>query len=204
MRAVLKFVAEKISPPSVEEESAYSLPTDFMVRLYLLFSSEMLELTRVESSGIPLLGCSLSTISKVLNTIANASPYQVVMEFPVVKTASSGKNPSTDAAVVATIKNGYPVLLCEYKPVVNLIPERIVSGDFIEMLVQVYYCMKSYSLRTCPHCLTDLQVWHYYKFSKCADMLKIEWVKSFKYENFVPTQMELKEHFDFVIDAVKI
>ena len=158
----------------------------------------------MESSDIPLLGCSLSTVSKVLNTIANVSSYQVIMEFPVVKTTAPGKHPSTDAAVVATIRDGRPVLLCEYKPVVDFIPARIVSGDFIEILVQVYYCMKSYSLRTCLHCLTDLQVWHYYKFSKCADVLEIEWVKSFKYAKFVPTQTELKEHFDFVIGAVKI
>ena len=70
----------------------------------------MLELTRVESSGIPLLGCSVTTLSKVLNNSTDAPSYKVVMEYPIVKTSASGKNPSTDAAVVATIMNMKSVL----------------------------------------------------------------------------------------------
>ena len=40
MRTVLQFVAEKGAAPAVEAESSCSLPTDLMVQLYMLFSSE--------------------------------------------------------------------------------------------------------------------------------------------------------------------
>lgn len=75
-----------------------------------------------ESSGIPLLGQCVMALSVALNKELKKYKFGVWMEFRVIiNTHIPGKNPSSDATVVAivVVAKANPVVLYEYKPVVD-------------------------------------------------------------------------------------
>ena len=166
----------------------------------------MIDLAIEESSGYPLLGFCLATLTEVLNNVTETQSYAVVMEYPVVKTTAAGKNPSCDATVITFSDmrcSRLPLLLCEYKPRINFAAARVDPGHFIELLVQGYYCLKAKQLASCLLCLTDLQTRHYYKLCKSAgDEVTIEWVKSFRHATWKPTRVDLQEHYCFIASAI--
>ena len=84
----------------------------------------MLELREKEASGVPLLGTFVIHIAGLLNEAISGCRFRSHMEFVLVKDkVKVGVKPACDAAVVAIVnETSMPVLLIEYKPVVDIYP----------------------------------------------------------------------------------
>ena len=77
-----------------------------------------------------------------------------------------GKYPATDGAVVVVVSshsNIKPVIIYEYKPVVD---SQIEVVDRKDLLIQGFYCFHQYDTDECLLCLTDLYRFHYMKVTK--------------------------------------
>ena len=95
-------------------------------------------------------------------TIHN-SAFEADMEFPlVVDKVKPGVKPASDAAVVVAItsKSTKPILLYEYKPVVDTRLDYVERHHIMEVLIQAYYCLYQHEVPTFIHCLTDLHQWY--------------------------------------------
>ncbi len=94
------------------------------------------------------------------------------MEFDVVTV-----KPACDGAIVAVISDDkVPIILNEYKPVVDLRWDFVERHHLMEVLIQGYYCLYQHKVPTIIHCLTDLSQWYYFKVKPCK--LKIAWYNS--------------------------
>ena len=92
-----------------------------------------------------------------------------------------------------------------YSSTVDPCPQALQPSDFMEMLVQGYYCLKFHKVPTCLHCLTDLRVWHIYKLCMTgADILEIKWFKTFAYSGFTPSSDDIKHHYSYVLSALTV
>ena len=125
-----------------------------------------------EACGVPLLvNCVTYLAIELSKTIPNGA-FEADMEFPlVVDKVKPGVKPASDAAVVAAItsKSTKPILLNEYKPVVDTRLDSVERHHIMEVLIQAYYCLYQHQVPTFIHCLTDLDQWYYFK----VDILEI-------------------------------
>ena len=104
-------------------------------------------LHRKEACGVPLLGSFLTClVTELRETIPN-SAFTADMEFPlVVDKVNPGVKPASDGAVVAAITSKStrkPLLLYEYKPVVDTRWNYVDCHHIMEVLIQAYYCLIS-------------------------------------------------------------
>ncbi len=123
--------------------------------------------------------------------------FQVDMEFTVVvDTIKPGQKPATDTAVcVVTTHLTKPVILFEYKPVVDLRPKHVNRDHLMEVLIQGFYCLIQYRVRAVIQCLTDLNQWYYFRLERVFGgkkvHIKYSWYKSF-------CGMDVKSHVSFL------
>lgn len=150
-----------------------------LLTVYSFNSKNMLSIGVWESCGVPLLGSCTMILSKALG-----KEFKVDYEVPIdtVHTHTHGRNPVCVAslAITTTTATGelIPVVLNKYKATVNIRPNHVNAGDFLEVLVQGYHR----NITTCLHCLTDMFVFHYFKLCKSGNGLEIEWRKTFGYK----------------------
>ena len=72
-----------------------------------------------------------------------------------------------------------PVIIYEYKPVVDPQMSVVDRKDLTELFIQGFYCFQQYNIDECLLCLTDLYIFHYMKVTKfvacCATSLCVEY-----------------------------
>ena len=158
-------------------------------------------LRRKEVSGIPLLGIFLACVVEILNEKQVVACYKYELEFTVMKTSRT--NPATDGAVIVAVHDSspsypHPVIIYEYKPVVD--PQMSVADkkDITELLIQGFYCFRQYEIDECLLCLTDLYRFHYMKVTKAVRTMAIKWAKSISFEE----EKQMQEHFSFIAAAI--
>ena len=157
-----------------------------------------------EPCGIPLLGHSSVILCHLLNEESSTMKFAVHMEYSVVTTAMPGKNPSTDAAL-SIVNDHQPVLLYEYKSVVDTRRLSVNAQHLMELLVQGFYCLRNKGIAKLLHCLTDLYVWHYFMLSlnESRQGLVVERSKTFVYGS--PLQEpSVREHYNFVASYLQL
>ena len=148
-----------------------------------IVANNMLSMGSSEPCGVPLLGHSSVILCNIQNKESSTKKFAVLMEYSVVSRPLPGKNPSVDAAVLSVVSNTQPLLLYEYKPVVNTCTLFVNAQDLMELLVQGFYCSCNKGISNLLHCLTDLYTWHYVMLSlnvSCQGLI-IEWTKTFLY-----------------------
>ena len=168
-------------------------------KVQLVLNETMKELHYKEACGIPLLGVFVAHLAK---TLTDTTSFEILadMEFSVVThKLKSGVKPASDAAmVVALVYAVKPVLLYEYKPVVDPRVDRIERKALIEVLLQGFYCLYQHNVTTVIHCLTDLSQWYYFKLEKeKPSNMKIVWFQSIHEE-----ELNLHTHFSFLEPVV--
>ena len=128
----------------------------------------MLNLHQKEASGIPLLGSFVAYLADELTKAMNKT-FSADMEYHlVVDTGKSGAKPASDAAVVAITTEFIekPIILYEYKPVVDQRSNYVDNHQIMEVPIQAYYLLYQHKVLTLIHCLTDLHQWYYLKVDK--------------------------------------
>ena len=172
-----------------------------VVNYQRLFNDQMLELHEKEASGGPLLGTFVIHIAGLLNEAISGCRFHSHMEFVLVKDkVKVGVKPACDAAVVAIVnETSRPVLLIEYKPVVDTRYYCVEKSHLMEVMIQAYYCLYQHEVTTFIHCLTDLQQWYYFKVEKESPRkLKIAWYKSIN-----EPEINVGSHFNFLCPVIK-
>lgn len=165
-----------------------------------------LKITLYEASGYTMLGLFAVYFSNVLSGELKKS-FKYQPQYEVVDNEKSGQNPSTDTCIVLLMesctKDSIPVVMYEYKPIVNPDPSRMDVSALIEMLLQAHYCMRTHNLDTVLHCLTDLKSWYYYKigFNKGTSNLSLKWWFKIEQEDVV-SENQLEEHAKFLVGEV--
>lgn len=129
-----------------------------------------------EATGIPLVGMFAANVARLLNQILKQD-FKIDMEFPVVKDRKMpGHPPACDAAICAVVVQTQPLVLYEYKSVVDPRSASIEIHDLMEVLLQGYYCLRYYKRSTILQCLTDLDQWWYFKVTLVGqDKLTYMW-----------------------------
>lgn len=160
-----------------------------------------------EASGIPLLGNFLACVVEILNEKKVVARYKYELQFTVMKTPRiPGKNPATDGAVIVVVDDSspsyYPVIVYEYKPVVDSKMSVVNKKDVTELLIQGFYCFRQYEIDECLLCLTDLYRFHYMKVTKAGRTMAIKWAKSISFEEEEQMQKQMQEHFSFIAAAI--
>ena len=173
----------------------------------ILFSHVFLHFRQKEATGIPLLGTVLVEFAVQLADRSSVV-YRVDMEFPVVVNAvKRGQKPACDGALCAILASEpagqpesgddtTPVVLYEYKPTVDTRCDTVNPDDLLELVIQGYYCLRQYNLRTLLHCLTDLQQWYYFKLTYEHSQVKCMWFKDFHSES--PDDIDIASHVNFL------
>ena len=154
---------------------------------------------------MPLLGAFIVELAEELTRCLPPFTFLADFEFPVVMSSGkAGAKPACDGAVaviqaVGDTKKQQPLLLFEYKPVIDQRVERVDPHALLEVLLQGFYCLQQYKLRTVLHCLTDLSHWFYFKLEHVehAAKMKIAW-----YRSLAQTQLQLEEHVCFLQPVV--
>ena len=121
------------------------------------------------------------------------------MEFPVVvETTKSGSKPSCDGNICVPLRNAKPLILYEYKPVVDMRMNSVDHRSLMEVLIQGVYCLNQYRVSTVIQCLTDLQQSYYFGVDKVGStQVKYTWYKGFHDEI-----LNLKTHLDFLYPVI--
>jgi hypothetical protein len=86
------------------------------------------------------------------------------MEYTVMDTKRAGVNPSCDTAMVVTVSSqtdNQPIILYEYKPVVDPRRDYVNVRDLLEALMQGFYCVHFRKVTSIVQCLTDMHTWHF-------------------------------------------
>ena len=138
----------------------------------------------------------------VANQLADRFPGRTFlsdMEFPVVtQSLKPGVKPCCDGSV-AVIMDGElrPLVLYEYKPVVDPRSQSVDVNHLMEVAIQGYYCLHQHKVCTVVQCLTDLYQWYYFKAVKTTySKLHTEW-----YGSIYKTQ-DLEGHIKFLLPVV--
>ena len=142
------------------------------------FAKRMLNLINKEACGIPLLGAFAAELADHLS-LAMSLEIKADMEFPVVK-EKTGK-PACDGAICAIVSCASkisPLILYEYKPVVDPRYDSVNHHDLMEALIQAFYCLHQYHISTVLLCLTDMKQWYYFRADLVQEKLKIKWYKA--------------------------
>ena len=160
---------------------------------------KMKEFREREACGIPLLGLFAIGVVEGLERIDKSWSLYATMEFPVVVDKLKwGVRPACDAAVVAIIDgNEKPLVLFEYKPIVDQRKDVVVRQDLIEIMIQGYYCLYQHGVSSVIHCLTDLQQFYYFKMEKAErSKMRIAW-------NFSVFKHDINSHLKFLYPVLK-
>ena len=147
-----------------------------------LFERRMLNLVDKEACGIPLLGVFAAELAGHLAE-AMSCEIKADMEFPVVieKTGRPGTKPACDGAICAIVScdsSISPLIIYEYKPVVDTRCDRVNHHDLMEALIQAFYCLHQYRVSKVLLCLTDMEQWYYFRAELVQAKLKITWYKA--------------------------
>ena len=127
-----------------------------IVAAYSKHKFNILSMGSSEPCGVPLLGHSSVILCDLLNKASSTKNFAIRMEYSVVTTALPGKNPSADAAVLSVVSNNQPLLLYEYKPVVDVRRLSVNAQHLLELLIQGFYCLRNKGITKLLYCLTDL------------------------------------------------
>ena len=195
----IKFQPPTSPPPTSDQASTSMLMPVFpATELFLHFRLK-------EASGIPLLGTFLAEVARQLSARVQVD-HSVDMQFPVVvDTLKRGQKPACDGALCAILKSSHlgcqphsilPVVLYEYKPIVDTRLLSVNPDDLMEMFIQGYYCLCQYKLETIIHCLTDLQQWYYFQLRKESARMRCMWYNVFHSET--PEEVQVASHVHFL------
>ena len=84
-----------------------------------------------------------------------ANDFKIDMEFPVIKDkVKRGTKLACDGAICAILSYDSsrpqykPVILYEYKPTVDTRLDHVNYNDLMELLLQGFYCLRQYKVRT--------------------------------------------------------
>ena len=161
----------------------------------IVIKKTMKDLHSKEACGLPLLGVFVAHLAKTLTDTTKLS-FLADMEFSVVThKLQRGTKPASDAAlVVALVLQLKPVLLFEYKPVVDTRKAMVKRNDLMEVVLQGFYGLYQHNVPTLLHCLTDLSQWYYFKLDKeKPSKMKIAWFRSIQEE-----ELNLQTHCSFL------
>ena len=164
----LLFTAPYTSASQATSSSpATTSATTVLKTVQLVLKKTMKELHSKEACGIPLLGVFVAHLALTLTDTTKLS-FLADMEFSVVRhKMQRGTKPASDAAlVVALVHQVKPVLLFEYKPVVDTRKAMVKRNDLLEVVLQGFYGLYQHNVPTLLHCLTDLSQWYYFKLDK--------------------------------------
>ena len=67
-----------------------------------------------------------------------------------------------------------PIIMYEYKPIVNPDEMRVDANGGMEMFLQANCCMRYHKRRILLHCLADLKMCFYFKITN-SQRLSTEW-----------------------------
>ena len=169
---------QESSSPGTSSSATSSLTT----LLTNSFEKRMLNLIDKEACGIPLLG---AFVVELAGHLAGAMSLEIKadMEFPVVKekTEKPGTKPACDGAICAIVScdsSISPLIIYEYKPVVDTRCDRVNHHDLMEALIQAFYCLQQYRVSKVLLCLTDMEQWYYFRAELVQAKLKITWYKA--------------------------
>lgn len=158
------------------------------------YASLMADVRSSKACGIPLLGTFALYLADALTDTDQT--LKVVMEFAVIKDkVKVGAKPSCDGAIAAIVSNTkIPILLFEYKPVVDTRWDHVDQHSLMETLIQGYYCLHQYKVHSVVHCLTDMFQWYYFKLERVrSSKLKVAWYHCISERN-----LNLPTHVDFL------
>ena len=163
---------QESSSPGTSSSATSSLTT----LLTNSFEKRMLNLINKEACGIPLLG---AFVVELAGHLAGAMSCEIKadMEFPVVK-EKTGKPGTKPAAICAIDSSISPLIIYEYKPVVDPRCDHVNHHDLMEALIQAFYCLQQYDVSTVLLCLTDMKQWYYFRADLVQAKLKIKWYKA--------------------------
>ena len=151
--------------------------------VHSMFEKSMLGMHQKEASGVPLLAVFILNIVQKLNEQFVDLKFSADMEYTVMDTKRAGVNPSCDTAMVVTVlsqTDNQPIILYEYKPVVDPRGAFVNTRDLLEALIQGFYCVHFRKVKSIVQCLTDMHTWHFMKLNKQSNHINIEWYKSIK------------------------
>lgn len=182
------------SYPTSTSTSQVTLTPDlknFVKTSHEVNASFMINLAMKEACGIPLLGTIAMCLAKALTSVIPGHTFKAEMEFAVKDKLKKGVKPSCDGAVAALrSESNMPVLLFEYKPVVDTRIGYLDPHSLIETLIQGYYCLYQHELCSVVHCLTDMCQWYYFKLEKVRpSKLKVKW-----YHGIFENELNLQTH----------
>ena len=135
----------------------------------------VLERVEYECSGARVLVCKSSSICP------STREYESRDSTLAFKLRVSRTVALTSITITATDEEDdvwRPVLLYECKPIVDSCCGGVSPGHLLELFVQGYYCFRSHKMEPVLHCIT---AWHYFKLSYVRQSLKLEWTKTFIY-----------------------
>ena len=144
-----------------------------------------------EASGMPLFSAYLLEFAEQLSE-RRQTYYTVDLEYH-----KPGQKPACDGAVCATIMRSgdkkptnHPQVLYKYKPVVDTRFMSVNPSHLMEVLIQGYYCLHQYELKSIIHCLTDLEQWYYFHFTLEGDRkVMCTWYNEFNSESKVASHV---------------
>ena len=190
-------------PPPVERNISVNNVPLFYQKMRILHVGLRIR----EAAGIPLLGYCMTSLCETLNELKKDQRFRVHSEYPVVKEGKNQSAPfSSHITITATATDNQeemrPIFLCEYKPVVDPNCSDVPVNDLLEAFVQGYYCLRSRKMESILHCITDLSRWHYFKLCYVRQCLKIEWTKTFIYDQPIPRAEDVKGHYSYLISVL--
>ena len=120
-----------------------------------------------ESDGYPVVCTLIICIASELKLQYPDCDFCYTTQCVVPENKKPGQNPSTDAAVLLkkTLTDLVPFIVVEYKSRSNAILQQVDPCHLMELIVQVYYVMLYYNIKSVIGCLTDLSSWHAFKFT---------------------------------------
>lgn len=130
---------------------------------------------------MPLLIDVVAYLTELLCVRFSPCTFMCDMEYVIMNSQKPGQNPA-DAEVVLSHVDGklQQVVLFEYKPSVDTRSLSVNDGHLLQLLIEAYYYLTYHSIPACIFCLTDLQMWYYFKIKKgmsTGPLIQIEWAK---------------------------
>ncbi len=126
-------------------------------------------------------------------------------QYTVAHNKKRGPNPRADMCIVAS--GEIPRVLYECKTNVGHNVMQLDGKDIIEVLLQGYYCLRTYSVPKMLICLTDLFKWHYLliESSKSKKMIlkgyhKIDFLQLENKPSVSLPLSSLQKHTNFLIE----
>ena len=204
---------------STENEKKIIVNSSFEIvnEMLHIYKSITVDLAYKEASGRSLLGLIISELVCTLKKQDSRFFLKLDHEYRIIATGKSGPDYAANVAAIFIDKvstafislllsfclffpqkgKRIPIVLYEYKPQVPLSYKDIYSYYICEMMIQAYYCVKTF--RHVIHCLTDMSEWHYLKieYNQVQDSLNIIWTHSFMAENIS------EAHVKFLCTAIE-